>query len=160
MGFRVSNPFNRKHADAGAVTPPPDRVNRRFDEHFPRLFAYLRTCVGGEIPAQDIAVKAFSQAFRQTSESTGDDEFRTVLYRAARRMSRPALRDKHSHDDALTTREREIISLVFDAGLSRGQIAYMFHFRESTISTLLMSGLRKLKAETSPAMTAAYMNVA
>lgn len=160
MGFRFTDLFNRKDKDVEAVRHQPDRVNRRFDEHFPRLFAYLRTCVGGEIPAQDMAVKAFSQAFNQTSESTGDDEFRTVLYRAARRMCRPALRNNKPQDDSLTTREREIISLVFDAGLSRGQIAYMFHFRESTISSLLMSGLRKLKEETSPAMTAAYMNVA
>lgn len=157
MGFRL---FGRRGKDAESAPPDPDRVNKRFGEHYPRLFAYLRSCVGGEIPAQDIAVRAFSQAFKQTSDTTSDDEFRTVLYRAARRMCRPALKDNRSGDDPLTGREREVISLVFDAGLSRSQIAYMFHFRESTISSLLMSGLQKLKEETSPAAATAYMNVA
>lgn len=157
MGFRL---FNRGGNEADSTPPDPDHVSRRFDEHFPRLFAYLRTCVGGEIPAQDIAVRAFSQAFKRTSETTSDDEFRTVLYRGARKMCRPALKDGQSHDDPLSAREREVISLVFDAGLNRSQIAYMFQFRESTVSSLLMSGLRKLKAETSPAATTAYMSVA
>jgi DNA-binding CsgD family transcriptional regulator len=49
---------------------------------------------------------------------------------------------------------------VFDAGLSRDQIARLFRIREATVSALLMSGLRKLKEQTSPAAAAAYLKLA
>lgn len=157
MGLKL---FRRKqHTEA---TRPADlnAVSERYNEYFPRVFAYVRTCVGGEMPAQDIVIQAFSRAFGHP-DSTDEDRFRTVLFRTARRLSRPAFKQTRVDDsDSLNRREREALSLVFDAGLTRDQIARLFRIREATVSALLMSGLRKLKEQTSPAAAAAYLKLA
>ncbi len=142
-----------QQADTGST-------NERFSAYFPRLFAYVRSCVGGDMPAQDIVVEAFTRAFNKAG-GAGEDDFRTVLFRTARRLCRPALRhDGSADDDPLSPREREVISLVFDAGLTREQIARMFRIRETTVSSVLMTGLRKLKEQTSSAAVAAYLKLA
>jgi DNA-directed RNA polymerase specialized sigma24 family protein len=157
MGLKL---FRRKqHTEA---TRPADMgaVNERYNAYFPRLFAYVRSCVGGEMPAQDIVIQAFSRAFSHPN-SADEDRFRTVLFRTARRLCRPALKQARVDDgDSLNRREREALSLVFDAGLTREQIARLFRIRESTVSALLMTGLRKLKEQTSPAAAAAYLKLA
>lgn len=157
MGLKL---FRRKqHTEA---TRPADlgAVNERYNTYFPRLFAYVRSCVGGEMPAQDIVILAFSRAFSHP-DSADEDSFRTVLFRTARRLCRPTLKQARvDDDDSLNRREREALSLVFDAGLTREQIARLFRIRESTVSALLMTGLRKLKEQTSPAAAAAYLKLA
>jgi DNA-directed RNA polymerase specialized sigma24 family protein len=135
-------------------------TNERFSAYFPRLFAYVRSCVGGDVPAQDIVVEAFSRAFRKAG-GAGEGDFRTVLFRTARHLCRPALRHNGcATDDPLSPREREVISLVFDAGLTREQIAQMFHIRETTVSSVLLTGLGKLKEQTSSAAASAYLKLA
>jgi len=137
-----------------------ESTNERFSAYFPRLFAYVRSCVGGDMPAQDIVVDAFTRAFSKAGSSS-EESFRAVLFRTARRLCRPALEgDGSSRDDPLSPREREIISLVFDAGFTREQIARMFRIREATVSSALLTGLRKLKEQTSPAVAAAYLRLA
>jgi DNA-directed RNA polymerase specialized sigma24 family protein len=132
----------------------------RFNAYFPRLFAYVRSCVGGDVPAQDIVVEAFSRALRKAPDASEED-FRAVLFRTARQLCRPALKhDGTARDDPLSPREREVVSLVFDAGFTREQIARIFHIRETTVSSLLLTGLRKLREEASPAATAAYLRLA
>jgi len=161
MGLKLLR--RKQHAEA---TRPADlgTVNERYNTYFPRLFAYVRCCVGGEMPAQDIVIQAFSRAFSRAfshPDSADEDCFHTVLFRTARRLCRPALKQPPiDRDDPLNRREREILSLVFDAGLTREQIARLFRIRESTVGTLLMTGLRKLKEQTSPAAAAAYLKLA
>jgi len=157
MGLNILR--RKQHTEA---TRPADMgaVNERYNAYFPRLFAYVRSCVGGEMPAQDIVIQAFSRAFSHP-DSADEDRFRTVLFRTARRLCRPALKQARvDDDDSLNRREREALSLVFDAGLTREQIARLFRIRESTVSALLMTGLRKLKEQTSPAAAAAYLKLA
>ena len=154
------NLFRRRQRSE--ATRPTDLgvVSKRYNEYFPRLFAYVRCCVGGEMPAQDIVIQAFSRAFSHP-DSADENRFRTVLFRTARRLCRPSLpQTRADADDTLTTREREVLSLVFDAGLTRDQIARLFRIREATVSALLMTGLRKLKEQTSPAAAAAYLKLA
>lgn len=146
------------------TTPPQDAdtgsTSKRFGAHFPRLFAYVRSCVGGDVPAQDIAVEAFTRALTKAGKASEED-FRTALFRTARRLCRPALRrDESAANDPLSPREREVISLIFDAGLTREQISQMFRIREATVSSALLTGLRKLKEQTSPAAAAAYLKLA
>jgi DNA-directed RNA polymerase specialized sigma24 family protein len=144
------------------ATRPPHIgvVSERYNTYFPRLFAYVRACVGGDIPAEDIVIQAFSRTFNHP-DSANEDSFRTILFRTARKLCRPALKQgRGDRDDTLNPREREALSLVFDAGFTREQIARMFRIRESTVSALLMTGLRKLKEETSPAAAAAYLKLA
>ena len=154
------NLFRRRQRSE--ATRPTDLgiVSERYNEYFPRLFAYVRCCVGGEMPAQDIVIQAFSRAFSHP-DSADEDRFRTILFRTARRLCRPSLTQTRTDaDDTLTPREREVLSLVFDAGLTRDQIARLFRIREATVSALLMTGLRKLKEQTSPAAAAAYLKLA
>ena len=154
------NLFRRRQRSE--ATRPTDLgiVSERYNEYFPRLFAYVRCCVGGEMPAQDIVIQAFSRAFSHP-DSADEDRFRTVLFRTARRLCRPSLtQTRPDANDTLTAHEREVLSLVFDAGLTRDQIARLFRIREATISALLMTGLRKLKEQTSPAAAAAYLKLA
>ena len=154
------NLFRRRQRSE--ATRPTDLgiVSERYNEYFPRLFAYVRCCVGGEMPAQDIVIQAFSRAFSHP-DSADEDRFRTILFRTARRLCRPSLTQTRADtDDSLTAREREVLSLVFDAGLTRDQIARLFRIRGATVSALLMTGLRKLKEQTSPAAAAAYLKLA
>ena len=157
MGLNILR--RKQHTEA---TRPSDMgaVNERYSTYFPRLFAYVRSCVGGEMPAQDIVIQAFNRAFDHP-RSADEDCFRSVLFRTARRLCRPALKQARVDDgDSLNAREREALSLVFDAGLTREQIRRLFRIRESTVSALLMAGLRKLKKQTSPAAAAAYLKLA
>src|SRR3972149_159911 len=88
MGLKLLR--RKQHTEA---TRPADMgaVDERYNAYFPRLFAYVRSCVGGEIPAEDIVLQAFSRAFSHP-DSADEDRFRTVLFRTARRLCRPALK--------------------------------------------------------------------
>jgi DNA-directed RNA polymerase specialized sigma24 family protein len=152
--------FKHKQAMTRPQQAEMGSTNERFGAYFPRLFAYVRSCVGGDIPAQDIVVESFSRAFSKAG-GAGEDDFRTTLFRTARRLCRPALKHNGSAADGpLSPREREVISLVFDAGLTREQISRMFRIRETTVNSVLLNGLRKLKEQTSPAAAAAYLKLA
>ena len=145
--------FRRRQDTEGPVPTEMGGAKERYNAYFPRLFAYVRSCVGGDMPAQEIMVQAFYQAFRRAG-GRDEDKFRTVLYRSARRLCRPALKEHRPGDgDPLSAREREVISLLFDASLTRQQIAHLFRIRPTTVSSLLMAALRKLKEQTSLAAT-------
>ena len=76
-------------------------------------------------------------------------------------MCRPVIKKPRPNDgDSLDPREHEVMSLVFDAGLTRDQIAHVFRISETSVNSLLMTGLRKLKEQTSPAAVAAYAHLA
>src|SRR3990170_5904000 len=104
MGLKLLR--QKQHTEA---THPPDMgaVTERYDTYFPRVFAYVRSCVGGEIPAQDIVIQAFNRAFDHP-RSADEDCFRSVLFRTARRLCRPALKQARVDDGgSLNRRERE-----------------------------------------------------
>jgi DNA-directed RNA polymerase specialized sigma24 family protein len=152
--------LKHKQEMAGRQQGEMERTNERFSAYFPRLFAYVRSYVGGDVPTQDIVVESFSRAFSKAGNGS-ERHFRTILFRTARRLCHPTLKDNSpSDDDSLSPREREVISLVFNAGLTREQIAQVFHIRETSVSSALLTGLRKLKEQTSPAAAAAYFKLA
>ena len=157
MGFEL---FKRGQKTTGSGPTDMGRATERYETYFPRIFAYVYACVGRDKPAQEIVVQAFHRAF-QRAGSSDEDRFRTVLFRSARRMCRPVIKNRRPNDgDSLDPREHEVMSLVFDAGLTRDQIAHVFHISETSVSSLLMTGLRKLKEQTSPAAVAAYAHLA
>src|SRR3989304_1201912 len=86
MGLNI---LRRKQHTEATRPADMDAVNERYNAYFPRLFAYARSCVGGEMPAQDIVIQAFSRAFSHP-DSADEDCFRTVLFRTARRPPPPA----------------------------------------------------------------------
>lgn len=135
-------------------------ATERYETYFPRIFAYVYACVGRDKPAQEIVVQAFHRAF-QRAGSSDENRFRTVLFRSARRLCRPVIKNRRPNDgESLDAREHEVMSLVFDAGLTRGQIAHVFHISETSVNSLLMTGLHKLKEQTSLAAVAAYAHLA
>ena len=154
MGLPI---IHRKRHDRNWHNARPagvDSAAKRFSVYFRPLFAYVRSCVG-EDAAEDIVVRAFCRAFERAG--SGDEErFRSVLFRSARLLCRPAL-NAHSpnNGDPLDRREREVLSLVFDARLSREQITRIFRIRASRVSAALISGLHKLKEQTSAPRAAA-----
>src|SRR3990170_8548106 len=98
MGLRLLR--RKQHTEA---TRPADMgaVNERYSTYFPRLFAYVRCCVGGDMPAEDIVIQAFSRAFSHP-DSADEDRFRTVLFRTARQLCRPSLtQTRAAADDTL-----------------------------------------------------------
>jgi DNA-directed RNA polymerase specialized sigma24 family protein len=136
-----------------------EAVNRLYTEYFPRVYAFVHSCVGGDVRTQDIVVQSFSKAFSHGHDD--EERFCAALFRSARKLCKPALKENASRDeDSLTAREREVLALVFDAGFTREEIASIFRMRESNVSAALMTGLRKLKSQTSPAAAAAYLKLA
>ncbi|MCH7998898.1 MAG: sigma-70 family RNA polymerase sigma factor [Chloroflexi bacterium] len=135
-------------------------ATERYETYFPRIFAYVYACVGRDKDAQEIVIQAFHRAFQRAS-SNDEDRFQTVLFRSARRLCRPVIKNRRPNDgDFLDPREHEVMSLVFDAGLTRDQITHVFHISETSVNSLLMTGLRKLKGQTSLAAVAAYNHLA
>jgi DNA-directed RNA polymerase specialized sigma24 family protein len=153
--------FPERQKESEALSPAnSNSVHERYDAYFPRLYAYVHSCVGGDMPTQDIVVQAFSDAFQRAGDAD-EERFRTTLFRRARHLCRPHLRHDQPDDaDSLSRWEREVISLVFDAGLTREQVSRTFRIRENKVGCLLVAGLRKLKKQTSPSVATAYLKLA
>lgn len=157
MGFQF---LNRRQATEATTPMENDGSNERFNDYFPRLFAYVHNMVGADIAAHDIVVQAFCRAFERAG-SSDEERFRTVLFRTARRLCRPALNHRRTEGgETLNPREREMLALVFDAGLTRDQIARSFRIRGATVTSLLVKGLRKLRQQPSAAAARAHLEPA
>lgn len=135
-----------------------DRLQSRYTAYYPRLFAYLHSCLGNDpAAAKELAVEAFAQAFQRCPNSA-EESFRDCLFAAAHRLCRRRMKSP-SPGDPLSPREREILSLAFDAQLSRREIAHLLRLKERTVTAAILRGLRKLRDQTSPAVLAAYLRV-
>ncbi len=145
---------NRSH-----LAPPVNEraLQERFGAHFPRLFAYARTCVDDDVKAGEIVVEAFCRAFVRCSDIP-DSEFRLVLFGLARGLCRAAASGKGHPDDSLNPREREVLSLLFDAQLSRREIGRLLKVKEHAVTGALVGGLKKLNA-TPPATLATQLRL-
>jgi len=130
-------------------------LQERFGAHFPQLFAYVRAGVEDDARARDIVVEAFCRTFARCP-GVPDGEFRLVLFSLARGLCRSA--GKGRVDSALNSRERDVLSLLFDAQLSRGEIGHLLEVKERAVTAALVGGLRKLRA-TPPAALAAHLRL-
>jgi DNA-directed RNA polymerase specialized sigma24 family protein len=117
--------------------------SERFAAYFPRLFAYACAATGDDEAARDVVVSAFSEAFSRAD--TREDEFEIDLFRTARAICQSGEYRARRHNDGLTHREREVISLLFDAQLDRAQIGVLLGIRDEVVATTLVRGLRKLR---------------
>ena len=124
-----------------------DLQQERFAAYFPRVFAYACAATGDEEAARDVVVASFSDVY--LLPDMRGDEFELALFGNARELClSPEFRLKRP-DDGLGTRERDVISLVFDAQLSKTQVAALTGVPEETVATILLRGLRKLRSRTS-----------
>lgn len=118
--------------------------SERFEMYFSRLFAYACAATGDDEAARDVVVSAFSEAFARPDAR--EDEFELDLFRAARAICQSGEYRVRRHNDGLSPREREVISLLFDAQLSRVQISALLGIRQEAVTSTLVRGLRKLRA--------------
>ena len=155
MALNILTRERRSPGPAAEATDPAERYNA----YFPRLFAYVRSCLGddGDRAREIIVDSCFHTLDRYPSAP--EQEFRFALFRTARRLCQSALKRGSARDDHLTPREREILVLTFDAQLTRSEISRLCRLRESAVTAHLMTALRKLRQQASPAITAAYLKL-
>ena len=133
-----------KHSFAGRNGSGPGEltVPERFGAYFPRLFAYVRSWTGDDAAASDITVEAFCRAFGRPAASPA--EFRCSLFGAASQLCR-RLRPTATHGDGLSRQERDVLSLLFDARLTRDEVSALLSADCGSISSALIRGLAKLR---------------
>ncbi len=125
------------------VTARKDFQQSRFEAYFPRVFAYALCAAGDEDTARAITINAFSEAF--LLPDMREDEFEMEIFRIARQVARSSSRAPVRQSDGLTGRERDVISLVFDAQLHRDQVGSLLSLRPETVLGIMLKGLRKLQ---------------
>jgi RNA polymerase sigma-70 factor (ECF subfamily) len=136
------------------------------------VYAYVATLLRDRAAAEDVTALAFERAFRRRSgyrPRRGSP--RAWLFGIARNAALDELRRRRRHAslpadpeasaaeeddplrraavraalDALPGRDRDLIALKFDAGLSNGEIARVLRVSESNAGTLLHRAMEKLR---------------
>ena len=115
----------------------------RFLSYFPRVFAYALGTTGDEKAAKEVTIAAFARAF--SLPDMREHEFEVEVFRSARESGRAPVSRNRQSSDGLTPREREVMSLVFDAQLNRDQVARLLSLRPETVLGVLLKGLRKMR---------------
>lgn len=131
-----------------------DRHRSRFGKYFPRLFAYVHSAITDEARAQEIVAEAFTQAFA-SHDVSDDEEFRIWLFALARRIVRSA--ESAADPDGLNSRERDVVSLLFDAQLTRREVGTLLSISEDMVASTLLKALRKLRETASPQSTRHFL---
>ena len=138
MGMRV---FPR---GAGDGADPGDEVRvLRFGAYFPRVFAYAQHRTRDEAITRELVTEAFARAFAR-QERLPEDEFRMALFGAARELCNAAHRTVP--DDGLTDCQRDLVSLLFDGQLERGEVAAILNIRDEVVTGELVRALKTLRA--------------
>jgi DNA-directed RNA polymerase specialized sigma24 family protein len=135
---------------SATVSGPPaaaedERRRQRFGHYFPRLFAYVRPWVNSDARTRDIVVETFARAFAYPGEIT-DEEFAIVLFGLAREACQGRTQEARRSSAGLTAREREVVGLVFDAQMCRGEIARLLEIDEGDVTATLLQALKKLRS--------------
>lgn len=130
-----------------ATSRGDDRHRSRFGKYFPRLFAYVHSTAQDEARAQEIVAEAFTQTFA-SHDVADDEEFRIWLFALARRILRSA--ESAADPDGLDSRERDVVSLLFDAQLTHREVGTLLSISEDMVASTLLKALRKLRATAAP----------
>ena len=120
----------------GSVSEISVAHRQRFARYFPGLFAYVRAMSNGYASGVDKVVSAFEIALSETHAD--EDSFVLSLFTNARQLCGV---DSTTHD----TSEREVLSLTFDAHLTREQVSDLLQLPVGTVVSTLLSGLRRLQ---------------
>jgi DNA-directed RNA polymerase specialized sigma24 family protein len=124
-----------------SAAPSGHESRERFARHFPGVFAYACGMTGDEEAARETAIAAFSAVLR--AGGLTDDDFALALFTAARTLTQPKVA---ASPEGLSVSEQEIISLLFDARLSRAQISALLGIQPEMLAATLLSGLKKVSA--------------
>ena len=110
---------------------------RRFARYFPGLFAYVRAMsADGYSTGVDKVVSAFELTLSEPHAN--EDDFVLSLFANARKLCGV---NSAAHD----TSEREVLSLTFDAQLTREQVSVLLELPVSAVVSTLLRGLRRLQ---------------
>ena len=109
---------------------------RRFARYFPGLFAYVRAMSDGYSTSVDKVVSAFEKALSEPHAN--EDAFVLSLFANARELC-------GANSAARDTSEREVLSLTFDAQLTREQVSVLLELPVSAVVSTLLRGLRRLR---------------
>lgn len=123
-------------AITSGVSEIPVAHRRRFARYFPGLFAYVRAMSNDYATGVDKVVSAFEMALSETHAD--EDAFVLSLFGNARRLCGV---DSTAHNAS----EREVLSLTFDAHLTREQVSVLLDLPLGAVVSTLLSGLRRLQ---------------
>ena len=128
---------------------------KRFGAYFPRLFAYAQANMGDEAAARGVVIEAFAAVFAR-QPVLDEDSFRIALFGVARDLCQaaPAARPV---DSCLTSRERDVVSLLFDAQLTRGEVGSLIGAPEESVTGDLVRALKKLREVLGPATIPSFL---
>jgi len=143
--------------NAGGDLGPGETRRDRFGAYFPRVFAYVQHNTGDEGVTRELVAEAFTRAFSMSGESK-EGEYRLALFRAARELCEGA-RVPTPAEECLTPRERDIISLLFDAQLGRGEVASILEMEEAAVTPELVRALKKLRAGLGPSAVPSFLRL-
>jgi DNA-directed RNA polymerase specialized sigma24 family protein len=149
--------FSRARANGNG--PVWEKLRRGFGTYFPRLFAYARSQLGEDTASRAIVAEAFATAFEHCRDLP-EDEFRLLLFGLVYRLCRSERSRRKVGQTGLTHRESETLALIFDAQLSRAEVARLLKVRAEVVSSSLLRGLRKLRGGADPAAVNVYLGLA
>ena len=109
---------------------------RRFARYFPGLFAYVRAMSDEYSSSVDRVVSAFEAALSEPHAD--EDSFVLSLFANARELCGVG---RSAHD----TSEREVLSLTFDAQLTREQVSGLLDLPVDAVISALLRGLSRLQ---------------
>ncbi len=115
----------------------PVTHRRRFARYFPGVFAYVRAMSDDHSTTVDKVVSAFEAALSEPHAD--EDAFVLSLFAHARELCNVG---KATHD----TRDREVLSLTFDAQLTREQVSALLDLPRDAVISALLRGLRRLQS--------------
>jgi len=133
--------------------PQHEGHRQRFEQYFPGAFAYVSSWLGDDPAARQIVVETFTRTFAFRAELT-DEDFPILLFATARDLCHSGA-DRGRLDDGLSGRERDVISLLFDAQLTRGQVSVLLGLKHEQVNATLIRALKKLRAKLPGAATSA-----
>ena len=139
----------------GGGDPADNLMAQRFGACFPRAFAYAYNNLGDESAARETVGDAFCRAFVEPA-AFDDSTFRTTLFsllRALCRERRPAL----PLDIGLAAPERDVVTLMFDAGLTTDEVSQVLAADDAP--ERLTSALRKMRNAGGPAVIPSFFRV-
>jgi DNA-directed RNA polymerase specialized sigma24 family protein len=140
MDRSQKHPIGRSEAAGSAE----EALRRRFVEYFPKVFAYIYSRTMDEERSREVVIEAFARAFSRRTTGN-DDDFAVVLFSVTRDLCSGVRSTSRATDAGLNDPEREVLALLFDGQLTRGQVGSLLTMPEESVVTTLVNGLRKLK---------------
>ncbi|HEY0631033.1 MAG TPA: sigma-70 family RNA polymerase sigma factor [Thermoleophilaceae bacterium] len=169
MNEAIAEPIVRLPAERSAG----EQFEALYRSTFPRVYAYVASMLRDRSAAEEVTAQAYERAYRKRSSYKSGrgspeawlfgiarhaalDELRRLKRRAPLEEDSAAGPDDHAEDvveretvraalATLDARERDLLALKFQAGLSNTEIARVLATSESNVGTRLHRTMEKLR---------------